>query len=97
MVRLLDNRVMILGGTANRRGVMVYDGNNFTSGPTMISGRQGLGCTLFHSRKHAGRPVVLVVGGIDTGYGDVASELLDYTRSGATWEGSKSNISTISM
>ena len=84
MVKLMDGKVMILGGKPNTigRSVIIYDPKDetFTDGPNMLLKRDSAACTVFKSLMHGGRPVVLIVGHLNT------AEILDYTVKDATWE-----------
>ena len=85
MAKLMDGKVMILGGRWYGRSVLIYDPEmgTFTDGPKMISERETAACTVFNSLMHGGRSVVMIVGHLKT------TEILDYTIKNAIWE--KSN------
>ena len=55
--------------------------------PNLNYKKSSFGCTVFNSKYHGGRPVVLVAGG---DYNHV--ELYDYTVPNAVWTESKSTI-----
>ena len=84
MVKLADNRIMIIGDNVKSQKVLVYDPktNVFSEGPTLLEKRRNAACTLFQSAKHDGRPVVLAAGGYD----GRTAEILDYSKENATWE-----------
>ena len=47
--------------------------------------RSGHGCTIFNSKLHGNRPVVLVFGSLSEDNANTA-EILDYTKEDASWE-----------
>ena len=83
-------------GIKNTRSVWKFDSNNLNNPhydmPSMVYERSGAACTVFNSSLHGGRPVLIVVG--SSGWSSVGfsvsrtAEILDYTVSGATWQGS---------
>ena len=88
MVVLNNDEFMILGSDSSSslyRNTMTYNANSgtFTNGPSMLHNRQDGACSIFQSKLHNDRPVVLVAGG----YGDNGTpELLDYSQENAQWE-----------
>ena len=90
MVRLIDGRIMIIGGKTNNGGdkkVIIYEPKSQTFGESveMKFTREEHVCALFFSKMHNGRPVVVAIAGKN----DRSVELLDYTTPGAIWEESK--------
>ena len=83
-------------GVQEKRSVWKFDSNNLNDPiyemPSMVYGRSGAACAVFNSSLHGGRPVLIVVG--SSGWSSVGfsvsrtAEILDYTVSGATWQGS---------
>ena len=89
IVQLLDGKMMILGGDhPNQKRIYIYDfnkdNNKVSFGPDLVNWRMHSACTVFTSKKHDGRPVVMVAGGWEVG--DGTYEMLDYTKDGAVWE-----------
>ena len=91
MVTMHDARVVIIGGypRGNQSSqVYIFDGlnNTYTNGPSLLFDRYLAACTLFYSKLHGNRPVILAAGG---GEGQqTTSEVFDYTV-GNSWEKSK--------
>ena len=95
-VKLLSQKVMIIGGTISNEqnqtsknpNTLIFDPKTKTfdnSLPPLNIARTGLGCVVFNSVMHENREVVLAVGG----YGQATAEVYDYTQPNATW--TKSN------
>ena len=88
MVVLNNDEFMILGSDSSGslyRNTMTYNANSgtFTNGPSMLHDRRDGACSIFYSKLHNDRPVLLVAGG----YGDNGTpELLDYSQENAQWE-----------
>ena len=79
------DKVMILGFYKNTSSRSInYDDKNksFVYGPAMKVNRTDFACTSFKSQKHAGRSVVVAIGGV----GSNNYEILDYTQKDAVWE-----------
>ena len=78
------------------RSVWRFDSNNLNNPPyempSMVYEKSNAACTVFNSSLHGGRPVLIVVGSMEwgsTGFSvSRTAEILDYTVSGATWQGS---------
>ena len=89
MVTLDDGKVMILGSDwyEHHKRVSIFDpqSNTFMNGSDLLYDRQNAGCAVFFSPLHDNRPVVLSAGGA---YQSTA-EVLDYTKTNASWEESK--------
>ena len=85
MVKLRDERVMILGGFPATKSVIIYNPNDktFSEGPNLLEERISSACTVFKSQAHGGRQVVMIIGGSNF------AEIWDYEKNGTTWE--KSN------
>ena len=85
-------RALILGSDKlthnDANTVLFYDPivNDFLEGPPMNSERTEGAFTLLYSPMHKNRPVVLALGGCDSG---VTAEILDYSIVGTGWEYSK--------
>ena len=70
------------------KSVIIFepDTNSFdASVPSLIHARSSAACAVFKSPAHNLRPVVLVVGGIET----VTAEVYDFTKENSTWTESK--------
>ena len=86
MVVTNNDEFMILGSSSSglQRSTMTYNANSetFKSGPSMIYGRQRATCSMFQSKLHNDRHVVLCAGGNgDNG----TAELLDFSQENAQW------------
>ena len=87
MVVINNDEFMILGSWApsdQYRNTMTYNANSetFSSGPSMICGRRFAACSMFQSKLHNDRQVVLCAGGyLDQG----TAELLDFSQENAQW------------
>jgi hypothetical protein len=87
MVVINDNEFMILGSripSDQYRNTMTYNANSetFISGPSMIYDRSHAACSMFQSKLHNDRQVVLCAGGFqDQG----TAELLDFSQENAQW------------
>ena len=87
MVVLNDDEFMILGSWSpsdQYRNTMTYNANSetFSSGPSMIYDRRSATCSIFRSKLHNDRQVVLCAGGyLDQG----TAELLDFSQENAQW------------
>lgn len=86
MAVLNKNKFMLVGGYwgGSPKNTITYDGNSgtFSNGPSMIYKRYQFACSVFHSKLHNGRKVLLVAGG----EGDKGTaELLDYSQENAQW------------
>ena len=87
MVVLNDDEFMILGAADPSnlyKNTMTFNANSgtFTDGPSMIYNRRDASCSMFQSKFHNDRQVVLCVGGIsDSG----TAELLDFSQENAQW------------
>ena len=70
-----------------RRTVFLYDTKtkNWTFGPMLRRFRVFPTCGLIHSKKHGGRPVVVVTGSAK-GWPGAFSEVLDFTNTSAVWD-----------
>ena len=87
IVVLNDDEFMILGSQFpddHRKNTIIYNANSetFSSGPSMNYDRMFGTCSVFQSKFHNDRQVVLVAGG--NGDGGTA-ELLDFTLENAQW------------
>ena len=87
MVVLNDDEFMILGSelpTDQYRNTMTYNANSktFSSGPSMIHDRRLAACSMFQSKLHNDRQVVLSAGGFDN---QGTAELLDFSQENAQW------------
>ena len=88
MVVLNNDEFMILGAADPSnlyKNTMTYNANSgtFTDGPSMIHNRRDATCSMFQSKFHNDRQVVLCAGGIsDSG----TAELLDFSQENAQWE-----------
>ena len=88
MVVLNNDEFMILGSyqpSGQRKHTMTYNANSetFISGPSMIHDRMNPACSVFQSKLHNDRPVVLVAGGNDD---KGTAELLDFSQENSQWE-----------
>ena len=88
MVRLDTKRVMIIGGLLSKihsASTLIYDEieKSMRNGPEMINPGYNLGCTVFKSEAHGGRPVVLVVGGHER---KNKAEVWDFTSASGHWK-----------
>ena len=87
MVVINDDEFMILGSRIPEdqyRNTMTYNANSetFSSGPSMIYDRRNAACSMFQSKLHNDRQVVLCAGGLlDKG----TAELLDFSQENAQW------------
>ena len=87
MVVIDNNEFMILGSWLpfdQRKNTMTYNANSetFSSGPSMIYDRGYAACSMFQSKLHNDRHVVLCAGGLlDQG----TAELLDFSQEDAQW------------
>ena len=87
MVILHNMEVMIIGGWPTTKSVIIYNGNSSTVGSftdandLLFSPGSGMSCTLFNSKKHNSRPVVLLVS-------SSTAQIYDYTVADS-WEQSK--------
>ena len=92
MVTLDDGKVMILGTNwyKHRKRVSIFDpqSNTFMNGSDLLYDRKEAGCAVFVSPLHNNRPVVLSAGGQDQS----TAEVLDYTKTNASWEESKITV-----
>ena len=80
-------QISIKGGPDNEYKVIMFDPVTNTyndSLPTLNHKKSSSGCTVFNSKHHGGRPVVLAAGGRIH-----HAELYDYTVSNALWTQSK--------
>ena len=84
MVVLNDDEFMILGSKEADKNTLIYNVNSgaFTNGPSMIHARRRGTCSVFQSKFHNGRQVLLVAGGM----GQITTELLDFSQENAQWE-----------
>ena len=87
MVVINNDEFMILGSklqTDQYKSTMTYNANSetFSSGPSMIYDRRNAACSMFQSKLHNDRQVVLCAGGLrDKG----TAELLDFSQENAQW------------
>lgn len=87
MVVINNDEFMILGSWApsdQYRNTMTYNANSetFSSGPSMLHDRRYATCSMFQSKFHNDRQVVLCAGGSsDQG----TAELLDFSQENAQW------------
>ena len=86
MVVINDDEFMILGGGYHHqwKTTMTYNANSgtFISGPSLIYVRRSASCSMFQSKLHNDRQVVLCAGGFfDPG----TAELLDFSQENAQW------------
>ena len=86
MVVINDDEFMILGGGYHHqwKTTMTYNANSgtFISGPSLIYVRRSASCSMFQSKLHNDRQVVLCAGGTqDQG----TAELLDFSQENAEW------------
>ena len=87
MVVINNDEFMILGSwlpSDQYRNTMTYNASSetFSSGPSMIYDRRSAACSMFQSKLHNDRQVVLCAGGLnDNG----TAELLDFSQKNAQW------------
>ena len=87
MVVINNDEFMILGSKLKKKqykSTMTYNANSgtFSSGPSMIHDRRMAACSMFQSKLHNDRHVVLCAGGnSDLG----TAELLDFSQENAKW------------
>ena len=87
MVVINDDEFMILGSKLRPdqyKSTLIYNANsgNFRKGPSMIHDRRLAACSMFQSKLHNDRNVVLCAGGnSDRG----TAELLDFSQENAQW------------
>ena len=86
MVDLLDERIMLIGGSPTLDEVLIYhpSSRSFLRGPSLKRVRYGHACVLFTSSMHQKRPFVLVAGGYSSGESR-SVEILDFTNPSAVW------------
>merc|ERR1712086_1129036 len=84
MMVLNNDEFMIVGSKEAYRNTLIYNANSgtFTNGPSMIHDRRMAACSMFQSKFHNGRQVLIVAGG----YGQITTELLDFSQENAQWE-----------
>lgn len=90
----MKRNIVIIGGHNGEEGtkttyIFGLDTVFIGEGPTLSNERYDHGCCSFPSENHNGRTAIVVVGG----WPDAKSvEILDFYKSGSTWEKSKSLI-----
>merc|ERR1712045_362441 len=83
MVKLNDEKIMIIGGSGNQQSVIIFDPvtKEFKNGPTLKYNFYYGACILMNSALHGNRPVVLAGAGSNR----KQNEVYDYTQS-QSWE-----------
>ena len=87
MVVINNDEFMILGSILQPdqyKSTLTYNANSgtFSSGPSMIHDRRSAACSMFRSKLHNDRNVVLCAGGI---FDQGTAELLDFSQENAKW------------
>ena len=87
MVKLNENKTLIIGGSGYDGKCSIYDQSSlqFTPGPEMNVARETFGWGIFSSSLHNGRNCLLVAGGYHE-MEERSVEILDFTQPNAAWK-----------